>query len=191
MAASGAVIRWSFSMRPSGDSEFIYTNVHDGSIEVGGAGTITYTGLEPIDFDSAGGTLTFTLTAASDDIAVAVSGGEIVLTGATIETTNVDLTGITAITINSGGGSDRVTINNALTQNVTLNVLEVVLNANIGGTVSGTASVVHVNSGAIIQDGIDVAGAIAPFLWLAERTLAMSPLQARRLRWCRSSVRRR
>lgn len=146
---------------PSGNAVFNYTNANDGSVVIPGVGTVNYTGLDPFSYSSSGGTLTFNLTASSDDVVVTKSGNNVVLTAATIETTTVDLTGITSITINSGGGTDKVTINDALTQNVTLNVNEVVLNAAITGVVTGTANFVTVNVGGKIQNGVDVAAASA------------------------------
>ncbi len=142
---------------PSGNAIFNYTNATDGSVVIPGAGTINYTGLDPLTYSSSGGTLTFNLTAGNDDITVSTSGSNLILSGATIETTTVSLTSVTAIIVNGGGGADKVTVNNALTQNVTLNVGEVVLNAPITGTVSGTANIVTVNAGGLIQNGINVA----------------------------------
>jgi autotransporter-associated beta strand protein len=143
---------------PSGNAVFNYTTATDGSIVVPGGSTITYTGLDPISYTSAGGTLTLNLTAAADDIAVSVDGSNnLILSGATIEATSISLAGITGITFNGGDATDKVTINSAITQNIALNVEEVVLNANIGGTVTGTATAVTVNSGAVIQDGVNAA----------------------------------
>lgn|GEM_PF-3432479 len=142
---------------PAGNAIFNYINSNDGSVVIPGVGTINYTGLDPFSYTSLGGTLTFNLTAGADDVAVTTSGGDIILTATTMETTTVSLTGITAIIINNGGGSDKVTINNALTQNVTLNVNEVALNAAISGTVTGTSSLFTVNAGGKIQNGVDVA----------------------------------
>ncbi|MBX3423492.1 MAG: VCBS domain-containing protein [Pirellulaceae bacterium] len=144
---------------PAGNAVFNYTNANDGSVAVPGVGTIHYTGLDPLSYTSLGGTLTFNFTAGNDDIAVSTSGADLVLSGATIETTNVNLTGITAIVFNNGGGTDKVTINNSLSQNVTFNVAEVELNAPITGTVTGTASLVTVNNGGVIQNGVNAAAA--------------------------------
>jgi hypothetical protein len=112
------------------------------------------------DYSIGGGVLAFTLTPGADDIGVSVDGlNNIVLTGGTIDSTSVSLAGITAVTFDGGLDTDKLTFTSSLTQNLTLNVEEVALNANVGGTVSGNADLVTVNTGASIQDGI---GAAAP-----------------------------
>ena len=111
---------------PSGNAIFNYTNAFDGSVVVPGAGTINYTGLDPISYTTTGGTLTFNLTGSDDSVAVTQVGSNVVLSGNTIETTTVSLTGITAITINGNAGNDQVTLNSLLSQTLTLNVENVV-----------------------------------------------------------------
>ncbi|WP_075085217.1 beta strand repeat-containing protein [Mariniblastus fucicola] len=143
---------------PSGAAVFNYLDASSGDIVVPGAGTISYTGLEPIAYTSAGGTLAFNFPAVANDVTVTTSGANIVLTTSTFENTTVSLAGITDISFNGNVATDKVTIGSPLIGlNVNLNVEEVTLDADIGGTVTGTAAVVNVTANGVVQDGVDVA----------------------------------
>ncbi|WP_254506577.1 beta strand repeat-containing protein [Anatilimnocola floriformis] len=147
---------------PNGNHVFNYTNAFDGSVVIPSSGTIRYTGLDPISYTTSSGTLEFNLTSGADDIAMDLVGSNLVVSGATIETTTVSLAGITAITVNGGADNDRVTLNTPFSQTLNLNVEDVVygyLTPPSNLIVSLASSTINEGSSATLSGSFTDAGA--------------------------------
>ena len=131
-------------------------------VTLAGGPTIVYFGLEPIIDNTDAADRVFNFTGGAEQIAITASTA----TGFThrIDSTlgeSVDFNlPSNSITILTSDPTDTLTVDVALPDiDVTANVATVTLNADIGGTVVGTATTVNVNAGGSIQDGIDVASA--------------------------------
>ena len=112
---------------------------HSGSISVGGT-PITYVGLEPISNTGTATDMVFDLGAGNDsDATLAPSGGSLVLSGSTFESTTFTApTG--SLTINGAAGRDKITISGII------NLIGAALNVTaedilVTGTVSTTGNV--------------------------------------------------
>ncbi|EKK02698.1 protein containing Planctomycete extracellular domain protein [Rhodopirellula baltica SH28] len=138
-----------------------FTSGSEGSVDIDGA-VITYTGLEPIVDNLPAATRTFDYSAANADAitlaASSVSGSTHTINSAFAEVVDFVLPTTTLNII--GDVDDALSISTDVSvPNIALNVPTVTLDAELTGTVSGTASLVNVTNNAEVQDGIDVAGA--------------------------------
>ena len=101
-------------MKAFGTVNTTYANVNDGSINFSGGPatrTVTFTGLEPITIAGTPQAVIFNLTDVNDfDVMLGLVGGMLRLSGSTFEMTDFDPTNVTSITINLGGGNDKLTI---------------------------------------------------------------------------------
>ncbi len=153
-----------------------------GTIEVLSQGTVTFTGLEPIDYDVVGGTLTLSLPGANDIVEVAnstlidgvtpalkVSGStggvpfenaRVRTSAIVIDTTSVDgddtititsannAHGNTSLTIQTGSGTDTVSINGPTVFSTSVNISTVNVNSTAAGTLNpGTTGLTVTNTG--------------------------------------------
>lgn len=139
-----------------------FTSETDGKVELAGGATITYTGLEPITDNMSATNRNFTFTGAAESIALGNSpmGGFTHRIDSTLgELVDFNLPS-NSLTVIAGTG-DSINISKSVTGiSVDLQVPTVTLSADIGGvgtagTVTGTATTVNVNNGAVIQDGIN------------------------------------
>jgi len=91
-----------------------HTSGSAGSVDVDGS-VITYTGLEPVDITgSSGSNLVINLPDTSNTTSFGISGGNLIVDNTdgppqTHEDGSIDLTDITSIEINAGGGNDTLT----------------------------------------------------------------------------------
>jgi VCBS repeat-containing protein len=136
---------------------------NSGSIVINGL-TINYTGLEPITNTGTPTDVEFILTAGADNATLkSLGGGNYELSGAGFETTSFSITGLNSLTIRGSGGSDSITIQDAISvPTITLDFETITLQADITATtLNGAAntSTVNVQVGAEIQDAVTL---IAP-----------------------------
>ena len=91
-----------------------YTGVNDGALSFTSGGvtrTVNFTGLEPITITGTPPEMIFNLPNGNDgDVMLKAVGSLLRLSGSTFELTDFDPTGVTSITINLGGGNDKLTV---------------------------------------------------------------------------------
>ncbi|MFG0253535.1 MAG: right-handed parallel beta-helix repeat-containing protein, partial [Rhodopirellula sp. JB053] len=137
-----------------------FDTANDGSVVIDGS-TINYKGLEPVSDSVAATTRTFTYSNAANEV-ISVTASPLPGFTHRINSTHGELVDFNlptgTLAINGTVGSDTVVIDEAISgvANVVINADTVTLNADIGGTVSGTATTANVNTGGSVQDGIDV-----------------------------------
>ncbi|MDA8744149.1 tandem-95 repeat protein [Rubripirellula amarantea] len=136
-----------------------FDNANDGSVMIDGS-TITYKGLEPVIDSMTATTRTFTYSDAADET-ISVTPSTIPGFTHRIDSTHGESVDFNLpsgkLVINGTSGADSVVIDNAiLGVDVEINADSVTLNANIGGTVTGTVNTANVHVGGVVQDGVDV-----------------------------------
>ncbi|APZ96389.1 right-handed parallel beta-helix repeat-containing protein [Fuerstiella marisgermanici] len=163
------------------DTVFGFVNNSDGSIDITGNATITYTGLEPITSNVNATNVTLNYSNFEETITVTDPGGNRTSVDSTVGEIVTFVNPTASITVNAGGGNDVITVTslastfagamildgqggddeiniNADPQaDTTLNAEIVNLNAQITGTVTGNATTVNVAATASIQDGINAS----------------------------------
>ena len=146
--------------RPS-SSTHSCTNASDGSVTIDGK-VISYTGLEPVTDNLNAATRSFTFTGGAEAISVTSSGSNLLIDSTLGE--SVTFPAPTSSLTITGSTGDTLSISTAVTvPTVALNVPTLTLSAPITAStaLTGTASVVNVNSGGRIQNGIDAAATSA------------------------------
>lgn len=142
-----------------------FDNSSTGSISVVGGPTISYTGLEPVVDNLSATNRVFTFLGGAEAITLTASpvpGFTHRIDSTLGESVDFNLP-TTSLTISAADAADTLSISTPTTGiNVAANVATVTLSADIGGTVTGTATTVNVNNGGVIQDGIDAASTSAP-----------------------------
>lgn len=139
-----------------------FINQNNGSVAVSGGPTISYTGLEPVVDNLNATNRVFTFNGGAETISISNNLGTLDIDSDLFGEVVQNIPMPTGSLVINALADDAIVVHTAITHGaVTLNAGTVTLNANIGGTVSGTASTVNVNAGGVIQSGIDVAAASA------------------------------